>query len=221
MNLAREVVTLAVLCIALFAPSAPAFADLGAVEKSHSISKHVAELFAKADELAAQRKRRSEEYLLSLPDKELAGLYAKATAPQQLPPSGLSGLSEHALKDVKEDRRKIVQQLLRHSSPLGEREDRVFGERREEIVDELRSIFQGGQDITRQQASMTAQGRQIIPANQAAQMQQRAYRQSGEGRGQTVLITLNRAQAAAARTSTPAADASNRAAQQAADRLGK
>ena len=140
MNLTREAGTLAVLCVALSALSAPALADLGTVENPPSVSKHVAELFAKADELAAERKQRSEEYLLSLPDKELAELYAKATAPQQLPPSGLSGLSEHALKNIKEDRRKIVQQFLKHGSPLGEREDRVFGERREKLMDELATL---------------------------------------------------------------------------------
>lgn len=136
MNPSRVVVTLAAFCTALV-PLVPAFTERRAPESPDSMSKQVAEVFTKADELAAQCKRRSEEYLLSLPDKALAELYAKATAPQQLPPSGLSGLAERALKDIRQDRRKIIHQLLRHGRPLDEQEDRAFGNRREKLVGEL------------------------------------------------------------------------------------
>lgn len=140
MNLGREVVVLAGLWITMLGPSATTFAGQGAAQSADSIADQVQDLFAKADRLAAERKQRSKEYLWSLPDEGLAELYAKATAPQQLPPAGLSGLAKAVLEEVRKGRREVVERLLKYSSPLDERDAESFRLRHSELVEQLAAL---------------------------------------------------------------------------------
>ena len=140
MNLKRQLVTFTAVCIAVCVSSMPAFAEQSAAEITDSISKQVERIFAQADKLATQRKQRSKEYLSSLPDDGLAELYAKAMAPQQLPPSGLGSLAKATLEQVKKDRRKIVEQLLKYDNPLSGQDAEAFRREDSALVEQLAAL---------------------------------------------------------------------------------
>ena len=140
MSLKRKFVILVAVCIAIFAPSASKSAESSRTENPDSISKQVEEIFTRSDKLAAQRKQRSREYLSSLPDEKLAEVYAKATAPQQLSPSGISSLYKNTLEAVETDRPKIIEELLKRDSPLEEEEDKSFRSDNLKLADELAAL---------------------------------------------------------------------------------
>lgn len=102
-NVVKFLAATPIVCIALSIQSAANNAEAITAEND-SISKQIAAIFAEADELAAQRQRHSRQYLMSLRDDELARLY--------MPVPFQMGISfDSALKAVKEDRQKVIEQL--------------------------------------------------------------------------------------------------------------
>ena len=140
MDYRKNIQVLLAACIILFTTTISIPAENNSTIDLDSISKQVEDIFAGADELAAQRKQRSRDYLNSLPDEELAIVFAKATAPQQIPPSGISGLSKVALEKVKKDRPDVIEQLLKYGTPLSEQEGKDFRGKYVVFVDELAAL---------------------------------------------------------------------------------
>ncbi|MHC4166086.1 MAG: HEAT repeat domain-containing protein [Planctomycetota bacterium] len=134
-NICRLFVVLFVVCIILSARSSSSDAE-GVAAANDSVSEQVAEIFAKADRLTAHRKQRSREYLTSLPDAELAGVYARAMAPQQVASAGIR-VTDSYVKKIKKDRQKIIEQLSEHRSLLDEQEDKDFDRRYAKLADDL------------------------------------------------------------------------------------
>lgn len=126
--------------IVLFSLCVSISAEIVTKKSPDSISEQVDEIFAGADELAAQRKQRSWEYLISLPDKDLATLYAKATEPQQAQPSGINEISAIMLEKIKKDRSGVIEQLLKYGTPLNTQDDNKFSNMYNEFVDKLAAL---------------------------------------------------------------------------------
>ena len=59
---------------------------------------------------------------------------------QQMPRSGLSDLSRDALEKVSEDRRKIIEQLLKYGCPLNEQDAQSFRLRDSELVERIAAL---------------------------------------------------------------------------------
>lgn len=140
MGLGKRCVILVVVSTGTFALSASKSAESSTVEKPGIVSKQVEEKFAEADELAAQRKQRSKEYLSCLPDEKLAEVYAKANTQAQIQPSGISRLYKNTLEAVETDRLKIIEELLKRGSPLEEQEDKRFRSDNLKLADELAAL---------------------------------------------------------------------------------
>ena len=105
------------------------------------ISQRITQIFAKADELTALRKQRSQQYLTILSDDQLAGLYAKATAPQQEPPSGSRRRLNAALEKVRKDRQGVFDYLLKWTKgPLDKDDDEAFRNQYAKLVGELAAL---------------------------------------------------------------------------------
>jgi len=102
----------------------------------------VSQLFEQADRLAARKKQRSREYLTALPDDQLAMLYVKATAAAQLQrtPSDRSAWLEPALQEVKKDRQKVVDAILKSRTPLSEQDEETFRLEYEKLADQLAAL---------------------------------------------------------------------------------
>lgn len=133
----NNIPVLLAVCIILFTPTILIPAENSSTKNMDSTSKQVEEIFAKADELTALRKQLSREYLISLPDEELAKVYAKATEPQQPQPSGINEISTNMLEKVRKDRPDIIEQLLQYNTPLDKQEGMDFQNKYLTLVDEL------------------------------------------------------------------------------------
>ncbi len=140
MSLEKELVIAIAFCISMCASSASTAAPQGIAENSDSMSKQVDKIFAQAGEFTARRKQHARKYLNSLPDNELAEVWARANIPQKMPPSGMSGLSKSGLEKVKKDRQMVIEQLLKRSSPLDEREHKSFESRADKLAEELATL---------------------------------------------------------------------------------
>ena len=95
-----------------------------------SLSRQVAEIFKKVDELQERKKQRSTEYLSSLSDEKLAEIYTKHTRNED---------PLFALESVKKDRPRVINILL--SRVVVTREDRkAFAAELDKLIEELTSL---------------------------------------------------------------------------------
>lgn len=95
-----------------------------------SLSKQVAEIFKKVDELQERKKQRSTEYLSSLSDEKLAEIYTKHTRNED---------PLFALETVKKDRPRVVRILLRRVVVTPE-DKKAFAAEFDKITEELTSL---------------------------------------------------------------------------------
>jgi len=96
-----------------------------------SLSKQIAEIFAKADKLQERKRQRSREYLASLTDEELARIYAG-------PPGAKGSFAfDVALRAVKQDRKHVTGRL---HGKLNEEEREAFRSERQKLIDELAAL---------------------------------------------------------------------------------
>jgi len=95
-----------------------------------SLSRQVAEIFKKVDELQERKKQRSTEYLSSLSDEKLAEIYTKHTRNED---------PLFALESVKKDRPRVVRMLLRQVVITPE-DEKAFAAEFDKITEELTSL---------------------------------------------------------------------------------
>ncbi|MCY2952518.1 MAG: HEAT repeat domain-containing protein [Planctomycetota bacterium] len=123
-------------------PDAPTAVGDAAAEPADPMSKEVARILAKADEMGALRKQRSRQYLASLPDEQLAKLYA--SQPQRQPRQGDIGLDtarlDTALKAVRERRGANIDEMSKWGGPLSEQDERDLQLRHAGHVEELAAL---------------------------------------------------------------------------------
>lgn len=95
-----------------------------------SLSRQVAEIFKKVDELQERKKQRSTEYLSSLSDEKLAEIYTKHTRNED---------PLFALESVKKDRPRVARILLRQVVITPE-DKKAFAAEFDKITEELTSL---------------------------------------------------------------------------------
>ncbi len=135
-NVFKFFVILAAVCIMLPVPSISAPTENGTAETSDYISKQVDQIFAKADKLAVLQKLRSRQYLNSLPDDELARIYARYSMSQA--PTKL--LSDVSLKALRKDRASVIEEMVKTGGVLNEEQRAAFRGRYAELADELAAL---------------------------------------------------------------------------------
>jgi HEAT repeat protein len=145
----RMAATAGILLFLCFAGMAAVVGDEGGV----SPEDRVEQVFAKGDELAAWKEEQSRLYLSTLADEQLAELYAPVPVQFGIP-------LEAALRAVKEDRQKIIDELVKHRCPLNEQDEEAFRFEHEKLADQLAAL-----------------GAEAVPA--IAQQMDRTFRTTG------------------------------------------
>jgi hypothetical protein len=131
-NTSKLLVILAVISygIVFSIQSASIATQNAAAEISEHMSQRISEIFKKLDDLSAEMKQRSREYLTPMSDDELARVYVKIH----------SRPFNAALQKVKENRQLVIANLVRHGLAWSEQDDEFFDRHYEQLVGELAAL---------------------------------------------------------------------------------
>lgn len=132
-NTYKLLVILVAICAYGLAPAAQFASNASenaATEVPEHISQRISEIFEKLDELSAEMRKRSRQYLTPMSNDELAKVYVKIH----------SRPFDVALQKVKENRQLVIANLVRHGYAWSKQGDEYFDYHYEQLVSKLASL---------------------------------------------------------------------------------